>query len=212
MNSRQFDALTRALSRALPRRGVFRAATAATVAVGAQRLTAHQAVAQESGSVSLSCIPCNCVGETCDCCLEGMAGGGVVRTANGDVNLVVFATQLGEGAPQQAAGFVRWLDPHAEGGLTLESVGPITYGWPEGEQHLRYVHGVMSINGQDEQPFVLEAFDAGPGKASEDTARLLVGDATSGSNASGFGYEAEGLLVGGDLQLLSDVAPITPAP
>lgn len=208
MDSRRFDALTRSMARHLPRRGLLRTATALTAGFGAQRITGQLVRAQEEGSVSLPCVPCNCVGEECDCCIVGMTGGGVVRTPAGDINLVIFATQLGEDAPQQAAGFVRWLDPNAEGGLSLESVGPITYGWPEGEEHLRYIHGIMTINGAGEQPFVLEAFDAGPGKASEDTARLLVGDATSGSVDSGFGYEAEGLLVGGDLQLLSSVAPV----
>ena len=105
---------------------------------------------------------------------------------------------------------MRWLDPNAEGGLTLESVGPIDYNWPESEEHLRYVTGIMSVNGQDEQPFQLEVFDAGPGLTGQDTARLTVGDPSGTGNDSGFAYEAAGTLVGGDLQLLSSVAPITP--
>jgi hypothetical protein len=129
----------------------------------------------------------------------------VVRTQAGDINLVLFATQLADDAPQEAAGFVRWLDPNAEGGLTLESVGPIAYNWPEGEEHLRNVTGVMAINGQDEQPFQLEVFDAGPGLVGQDTVRLVVGD-----GSPTFVYEAAGTIVGGDLQLLSSVAPITP--
>jgi hypothetical protein len=139
-----------------------------------------------------------------------MTGGGVVRTQSGDVNLVLFATQLAADALQEAAGFVRWLDPNTEGGLTLESIGPIAYTWPDGEEHLRNVTGVMTVNGGDQHPFQLEVFDAGPGLVGQDTARLTVGDRAAG-DGSGFAYEAAGVVVGGDLQLLSSVAPITPA-
>jgi hypothetical protein len=214
MDSRRFDTFTRSLARHLPRRGLLRGVAAASASFCMLR-AAEQVMAQEtdevSGRVDLPCVPCNCEGDTCDCCLIGITGGGVLRTDGGDVNVILFATQLGEDAPQQAAGFVRWLDPTTEGGLSLESVGPISYAWPEGEEHLRYVHGVMTVNGQGEQPFVLEVNDAGPGKANEDTAHLMVGDAAGGSGSTGFGYEAKGALVGGDIQLLSDVAPIAPA-
>jgi hypothetical protein len=133
-----------------------------------------------------------------------------VRTTTGDATLVLFATQLADDAPQEAAGFVRWLDPNIEGGLSLESVGQIAYDWPEGEQQMRNVRGIMTVNGQGEQPFVLEVFDAGPDRVGEDAARLLVGDSTGDGGSSGFSYEAAGTLVGGDLQLLSTVAPIAP--
>jgi hypothetical protein len=209
MNARRFDALVRSLARTHPRRGLFR--TGAGAALGALLGTHAHARAQNADTVGLPCVPCNCNGADCDCCIIGITGGGVVRTDIGDVNLVLFATQLADDAPQEAAGFVRWLDPNAEGGLMLESVGPIAYTWPEGEEHLRNVTGVMSVNGQDEQPFQLEVFDAGPGLVGQDTARLSVGDHAAGGGASGFGYEASGTLVGGDLQLLSTVAPITPA-
>ena len=131
--------------------------------LGRLRTLPQRAAAQDPGTVGLPCKPCNCTDNRCDCCLIGITGGGVVRTQSGDVNLVLFATQLAADAPQEAAGFVRWLDPNAEGGLTLESVGPIAYTWPEGEEHLRNVTGVMTVNGEDQQPFQLEVFDAGPG-------------------------------------------------
>jgi hypothetical protein len=210
MDARRFDAFARFLARALPRRGVLRTLGAAPAAVAAARLAPPGASAQAAQSVALPCEPCRCVGDACDCCLIGITGGGIVRTAVGDANLVLFATRLGEDAPQEAAGFVRWLDPNAEGGLSLESVGPIAYDWPEGEEHLRNVRGIMSVNGQSEEPFLLEVFDAGPDLLGEDTARLLVGASIGESSASGFAYEAAGQLVGGDLQLLDSVAPITP--
>ena len=53
----------------------------------------------------------------------------------------------------------------------------------------------------------MQVVDAGPGKSNEDSASLRVG----GSAGGGFIYEAAGTMIGGDLQLLSDVAPITPA-
>lgn len=208
MDSRRFDALTRSLARHLPRRGLLRGAAAAATAVAATRLSSTRTMAQGTDSVGIPCVPCNCIGDQCDCCIVGVTGGGILRTTDGDVNVILFATQLADDAPQQAAGFVRWLDPKVDGGLTLESVGPISYDWPEGEEHRRFVHGIMAVNGGEEQPFLLEVFDAGPDKSGEDTARLKVGDSGSG----GFAYEAEGTIVGGDIQLLSEVAPISPAP
>jgi hypothetical protein len=189
---------------------MLRAGVAASAALAASRWRDRAALAADE-QVGLPCVPCNCQGDKCDCCLIGITGGGVLRTDAGDVNLILFATQLAEDAPQQAAGFVRWIDPNSEGGLSLESVGPIAYAWPEGEEHQRFVHGVMTVNGQGQEPFVLEVNDAGPGKASEDTASLLVGSAADSTTGSGFGYSANGTLIGGDFQLLSDVAPITPA-
>jgi hypothetical protein len=205
MNARRFDALARSFARRLPRRGLLRSAAAATATLAAGLRVAR---AQDVSSVGLPCMPCNCTDAGCDCCLIGVTGGGVVRTADGDVNLVLFATQLTEDAPQEAAGFVRWLDPAAEGGLVLESVGPIAYDWPEGSDQLRNVRGIMAVNGEGEQPFVLEVYDAGPGVVGQDTARISVGDMVADGGSSGFGYTAAGTLVGGDVQLLESVAPI----
>src|SRR5215213_3526538 len=171
MNARQFDALARTFAQAVSRRNLFRAGAGAAAVVGIGIAQPALAARQDTGSVGLPCVPCNCTDAGCDCCLIGITGGGVLRTESGDVNLVLFATQLADDAPQEAAGFVRWIDPNAEGGLTLESVGPIAYNWPEGEEHLRNVTGIMSVNGQEEQPFQLEVYDAGPGLVGQDTAR-----------------------------------------
>lgn len=208
MNSRRFDAFTRSLGRTLPRRSVLWtvAAGAASVSVstlGGQALQAHEA--EISGNVHLPCVPCNCKGDACECCLVGITGGGVLRTATGDVNVVLFATQLATDASQQAMGFVRWMDPNTNGGLVMESVGPVAYESPAGDTRLRNVSGTMAINGGDQQPFEMQVVDAGPGKANEDAASLRVG-----GSGRGFLYEAAGTMIGGDLQLLSDVAPVTP--
>jgi hypothetical protein len=136
MDTRRFLALTRALARGIPRRGLLRTIGAVAAGIAAQRF-GGAARAQENGSVGLPCEPCNCTDAGCDCCLIGITGGGVVRTTGGDTNLVLFATQLAPDAPQEAAGFVRRLDPHTEGGLVMESVGPIAYDWPEGADRRR---------------------------------------------------------------------------
>ena len=209
MEARRFNALKKVLGNGVPRRGLMRAAIAASAGLGLSRLTGRaQAQDEEAGgSAVLRCVPCNCIGDVCECCLSGITGGGVVRTEVGDTNLVLFATKLADQATQEATGFVRWLDANIEGGLNMESVGPIAYDWPEGEEQQRFVRGIMAVSGQEPLPFVLEVFDAGPGKSGEDTVRIQVGSATTG-DASGFGYEAAGTLVGGDLQLLDSVASV----
>lgn len=208
MNGRRFDTLARSLAQQLPRRSVLRSAAAVGATLGVATVSHKSGRAQTESSIGLPCVPCYCEGDQCDCCLIGITGGGVVRTADGDANLILFATQLADDAPQEAAGFVRWLDPNRDGGLSMESVGPIAYDWPEGEEQLRNVRGIMAVNGAGEQPFHLEVFDAGPDLLGQDTARLTVGDAVGGG-ASGFAYEAAGTVVGGDIQLLSSVAPVT---
>lgn len=211
MDAGRFDSLTRHLARTLPRRGIMRslAATGAVLGMGGMSARAAQDADTPRENVGIPCVPCNCTADGCDCCLIGITGGGVIRTDVGDINLVLFATQLAEDAPQEAAGFVRWMDPNPQGGVTLESVGPIAYQWEEGDENNRNVSGTMILNGQDQHPFVLDVYDAGPGKSGEDTATLRVGAKVGGSGATGFGYEATGVLVGGDLQLLTTVAPIT---
>ena len=211
MDFRRFDSLTKALAGGLPRRRLLRRLGAtglgALLALRAGRAPAAQ---EETNTVALPCAPCNCDADRCDCCLLGVTGGGVVRTPTGDANLVLFATELGTADPNQAAGFVRWVDPAFEGdGITLESVGAVTYFPVPGQEGVREVRGTMRANGEGEHPFVLRVVDAGPDALGQDTAALAVGDrAAEGGTTSGFGYAADGTLVGGDIQLLSDVAPI----
>ena len=211
MNARRFDDLARQLSAILPRRGLLRAGIAGMAGFGLDLSRGAAQTKQEGGTVGVRCEPCDCAGDRCACCLEGITGGGIVRTAGGDVTFVLFATLVAD-APQEAAGFVRWLDPNAPAGsLSLESVGAIIYERPDGHEQLRNVRGVLTVNGQEEHPFVLEVFDAGPDLVGQDTARLAVGAPGDEAGAAGFAYEAAGTLVGGDLQLLDSVAPVTPA-
>jgi hypothetical protein len=67
----------------------------------------------------------------------------------------------------------------------------------------------MQVNGSGEYPFLLRAVDLGTAVTGQDTAALRVGTALA--EGSDFGYEGEGLLTGGDLQLLDVVAPVASA-
>lgn len=222
MDAARFDRFTRGLARHLPRRGLLGGAGMAGLA---SLLGARPAAAQKSdeaapeddaatGSVPVACRPCHCdeAGENCDCCLNGITGGGIVRTEIGDVTLVLFATELGDEAERQATGFVRWTDPTTEGGLVLESVGPIAYFWELEDEQAREIRGLMSINGEGEEPFVLQLIDTGLGAPGSDSAALVVGDLAviegGGSGSGAFGYTASGPIVGGDIQLLETVAPV----
>ena len=208
MLSQTIDTLAKALAHGLPRRGLLRRAGGGVAAALSLRHQSGLAAQDETGrTVQLRCEPCWCVGDDCECCLTGITGGGVVQTADGDVQLVLFASVVREGSPQ-AAGFVRWLLPVVAGGQsTLESVGPLAYEEPFPQE--RVLRGTMQVDGSGGHPFVLRLVDAGPGAIGEDTAALLVGTraATDGAN-TGFSYEGAGKLVAGDLQLLSDVAPV----
>lgn len=204
MNAPRFDDLVRGLARRAPRRGLLGRAALLAAGGAAAPKPAMARQQDQGGFAQLPCVPCNCDAGECDCCLIGITGGGVVETERGNVNFVLFATQLAEDAAEGAAGFVRWIDPHVAGGLTLESVGAIAYDADPDDERARQVRGVLTVNGGEEQPFVLRVLDAGDADPGQDTARLTVGDEAGG----GFGYRAEGGLVGGDLQLLNDVAPV----
>lgn len=207
MDARRFDALARSIAATWPRRRVIAAAGLGIVAgFPARRQTVAQ---QAAGAIQLPCQSCNCdAAGDCDCCLMGITGGGVVRTDHGDVNLVLFATRIGAASGQDAAGFVRWIDPNSGAGLTLESTGPVSYISDTGEERTREIRGLMTGGGGSD-PFILRLFDAGPGQQGKDTAGLRVGASVVDETVAAgvFGYAAQGTLVGGDIQLLGDVAP-----
>lgn len=217
MHHRRFDAFARALGASLPRRralgrlGAGLAAAMATPAVAATATTTA-AAAQESGSpdsdqVQLASMPCACRGDDCQRCLIGLTGGGVVSTATGEAQLVLFASRLEVDADDPAAGFVRWLAPgEGDTTLTLESVGTIAYGLVDDDDQAREIRGTMTVNGAGAYPFALRAVDFGTAEVGRDTASIRVG--SSLAEGSDFGYQEEGTIVGGDLQLLDTVGPI----
>jgi hypothetical protein len=210
MDARRFDRFTKGLARHLPRRGLLGGIGAAGLAAVAGRAALpRQAGAQEvAGTVAVPCTPCRCDanGDNCQCCLIGISGGGIVRTEIGDATLVLFATELGDEAERQATGFVRWIDPVSNGGLTLESVGPITYEWREQAAGTRDIRGTMAVNGEGQEPFVLHLVDAGD-EQTGDAASLEVGDLAAAGDTA-FSYSAAGQVVGGDIQLLDDIAAV----
>jgi hypothetical protein len=132
MPRRTIDTLAKALAHGIPRRGLLQRVCGGVAAALALHQKRGLAAQDEGGrTVQLRCEPCFCVGDDCECCLSGITGGGVVGTAAGDVQFVLFASVVGEGT-SQAAGFVRWLLPSAPDGQgTLESVGPLAYEEPQ---------------------------------------------------------------------------------
>jgi hypothetical protein len=166
---------------------------------------------------------CQCLCETYN--LSGIAGGGAVRTADAvEAQVALFATRTALAARPNAfvvQGQVRWTDPTWEGaGLSLESSSVAYYGPLAGVEGGRAATGWMRIDQHpDEFPFLLLAVDAGaPGRGRERVA-LWVGDAAiedpafddpvfadvpvPAAEPSGFRYRGDGMLVSGDLQLLS---------
>ena len=101
MGPRTIDTLAKALASGLPRRGLFRRAWGGVAATLALHL-------QPGRAAQLVCEPCFCVDDGCQCCLSGITGGSLLRTATGDVQFVVFASvlRLQEGS-SQAVGSVR---------------------------------------------------------------------------------------------------------
>lgn len=211
MDARRFDRLAKGLACHLPRRGLLGSITAAGLsALGGRHAVSAQPAQEITGTVSVPCTPCNCdaAGENCQCCLIGITGGGIVRTEIGDATLVLFATEIGDEAQRQATGFVRWIDPVSNGGMSLESVGPIAYEWTTENTGERAIRGTMAVNGEGQEPFVLQLVDTGSAEGSGDTASLEVGDLAAAAGNTGFGYAAAGQIVGGDIQLLDAVAAV----
>lgn len=211
MQPPRFDQLARFLGLDLPRRGLLARVLfgLGSAALGAAVTTPRPATAQLSADdgLTLAATPCACDGDRCGRCLIGITGGGVVATGSGEAQLVLFASRLEVDSDDPAAGFVRWVIPgEGDTDLSLESVGPIAYSQVEGEGQAREVRGTMQVNGAGEYPFVLRAVDLGTAVTGQDTASLRVGNLVA--EGSDFGYEGEGLLVGGDLQLLDVVAPV----
>lgn len=211
MDAQRFDRLTKVLARHLPRRGLLGGIGVAGLGTlfGARAAWAQTPDAEEEHedrSAPIACRSCNCdaYGENCECCLNGITGGGIVRTEAGDATIVLFATELGDDADRQATGFVRWIDPVSNGGMTLESTGPIAYRWELENELAREIRGTMAVNGEGEEPFVLLLVVSSSAQPGSDLVSLEVGDLSGG----GFGYVAGGQIIGGDFQLLDSAAPI----
>lgn len=140
----------------------------------------------------------------------GIAGGGLVETADGEVQVSLFGSRLTCEGDREVSifGSVRWTDPGWRSrGLALVSTAVIEYGPPDDDENARELRGLMSANGNGRHPFLLRAVDVDVPGAGQDRVRLVVGAAAGTPEATpasdDFAYEAEGRLVSGDFQLLS---------
>lgn len=140
--------------------------------------------------------------EVCDkCALLGVTGGGVVRIEAGDANLVLFASKFVDSDAAPVESSVRWNDPSFEGGLNLESTGPLIYSEVKDEKLSREIRGIATINGEREEPFVL-VVNVSLTPETKDRCNLTAGDFAGSGASTGWGYAAVGDLVGGKLLLI----------
>jgi len=141
--------------------------------------------------------------------LRGMTGGGLARIERGDepelVNFSVFASAMilpdGQGL---VVGSIRWIE--AGTGLRLQTIEvtvcrPLV-DRPDGAD----IRGRMSVDGEGDYPFLLEAIDAGQPGSGLDAVRLEVNSArareesTTEATDADFVYEVAAALVAGDCQ------------
>ena len=150
----------------------------------------------------------------------GLAGGGVLETADGEVQFSVFGSRLTcEGDTEPTIfGRVQWTDPGWRSrGLMLESTEIIEYGPPQDDPdgNVRELRGMMRQVGDDggvSYPFLLRAEDVDVPGAGADTVTLRVGQDALGTPSAAtpsddFSYRADGTVVRGDVQLLSFEEP-----
>jgi hypothetical protein len=149
---------------------------------------------------------------------RGIVGGGLAQFESGEANFSLFASRLivdGE-EPGGVLGRVRWVD--ATAGLTLTSVSLSDYldiQIADREGEARRLIGELAVEGAEmtgdgagPYPFVLEAVDAGTPGTGLDMVSLFVGEGVVTETAAtpaadtGFRYNAAGMVVLGDLQVL----------
>ena len=141
--------------------------------------------------------------------LRGMAGGGLARLDSGDeprlanLSLAASAMQL-PGGSTLFVGRLQWIE--AGTGLRLES-SEVTQCIPvAGRTDGAEVRGRLSVNGEGDYPFVIEAYDTGLPGSGLDTIKLEVNGPNAregterGSPDPDFAYEMTATLVGGDFQ------------
>ena len=210
MNAPRFDALARSLATGVPRRRLVQVLAALGLGGALARPLPRPAAARRHICPVDLCCDC---GVAC-ACGGGVAGAGVVGTAEGDAQLRLVATRLWSAAARDhvLVGFVAWAHPGWEGNgvlvesARLESYGPIPD--VEGGREVRgWAHGAEPGT---EDPFLLRVV----AQPDEDRVELWAGDAaraewgTPVAGTSGFAYHAAGTLPAGSLRLLSFDAPV----
>ena len=141
--------------------------------------------------------------------LRGMTGGGLARIERGDepelVNFSVFASAMilpdGQGL---VVGSIRWIE--AGTGLRLQTI-EVTVCRPMADRpDGADIRGRMSVDGEGDYPFLLEAIDAGQPGSGLDAVRLEVNsprareESTTEATDADFVYEVAAALVAGDCQ------------
>lgn len=150
-------------------------------------------------------------------CGTGISGGGTIATDAGTASFSIFAMQIpppSDAFEAADVGRVHWTAVNADGTtITLNSVEVDDYGWTgDKESGIRWLRGMVVVNGQNQVAFFLRAVDNGPPEAATDTVELFVGSAIEGAVDQGFGYHAAGPLASGDFQIMDDMPLETMAP
>lgn len=180
-------------------------------------------VCQKSSKFGPHCVPR----------LDGISGGGLVRSDTGEgAHLSLLATRTpvsGDTDEFSIHGQIRWADPTWAGsvGLHVGDSQVTGYWWTEGVDSGRSVTGWMDVGVVEPAvPFLLHAVDGGEAGSGRDSVRLLVGDAipdevmgvATPSSPSDFSYTFEGRLESGNLSLVKPIPdsgeamPATPTP
>ena len=139
--------------------------------------------------------------------LRGMAGGGLAKLDGGDeprlanLSLAASAMQFPEGNTL-FLGRIQWTE--AGTGLVLASTEVSQCIPVAGRNDGAEIRGRMSVNGEGDYPFVIEAFDTGQPGSGQDAITIEVNGpraregATTEAQESDFTYEATATLVAGD--------------
>lgn len=140
---------------------------------------------------------------------RGIAGGGLVRFAEGEAQFSLFASSLtfdegeGEGEPI-FLGRLLWVDGSV--GLTLASTRITNYENPRlPDRNSRTIEGFVTAGDAGEHPFVMDVVLVDPPGSGADRVTFTVGaasvdDAATPADGSGFTYAADGAIVVGDVQ------------
>ena len=140
---------------------------------------------------------------------RGIAGGGLVRFAEGEAQFSLFASSLTMADGEEASapvflGSVLWVDETV--GLTLESTRITNYeNLQLASAEGRRIEGVFAAGDSGEHPFVMDVVHVDLPGSGADRIMLTVGEpsiagsGTPGPDA-GFTYSADGEVVVGDVQ------------
>lgn len=178
--------------------------TAAAGLVAALLITS---MSTPSSAAAFPCFPGGPLWPFCPIIL-GVAGGGSIATEAGSTDLSLMATNIApsdaDGTEPLTVGQVKWWAPDTDGQpVVMESTVIEEYGPMPDNESGRVIRGQMTVDGEGEYPFVVQAIDGEFTDETVDSVTIQVGDAVEGISGTGFSYSAEGPLESGDIQLLT---------